>query len=70
MKRFLLWAVDFIEMKLSPFNLRIEKNNSIEKRKIRIMIWSRIILKLITWLIALFLIERFAALMRHIFFRD
>lgn len=68
MKRFLLRAVDFIEMKLSPFNLRIEKNNSIEKRKIRIMIWSRIILRLITWLIALFLIERFAVLMKNIFF--
>jgi hypothetical protein len=68
MKRFLLRAVDFIEMKLSPFNLRIEKSNSIEKRKIRIMIWSRIILRLITWLIALFLIERFAVLMKNIFF--
>lgn len=68
MKRFLLRAVDFIEMKLSPFNLRIEKNNSIEKHKIRIMIWSRIILRIITWLIALFLIERFAVLMKNIFF--
>lgn len=39
------------------------------KRTIRIMIWTRIIMKIMMWLIALFLIVNFAAMMKQLFMR-
>jgi hypothetical protein len=68
MRKLLSVAINFIEMLRIPpvhSDLSVKK---LSNRSIKIMIWSRIVLRLMMWLVALYLIAKFALFTHNLFF--
>lgn len=68
MKRIFGLAINFIKVLFLPREHLVITEKELSNCSIKIMIWSRIILKFLIWLIALLLITRFAMLMGSVFF--
>ena len=68
MKRIFGLAINFIEILFVPEVHSVISKKKLSNRSIKIMIWSRIIIKFLIWFVALFFIARFAMLMRSAFF--
>ena len=68
MKRIFGLAINFIEVLFLPQVHSVITEKTLSNRSIKIMIWSRIVLKLMMWFVSLFFIARFAMLMRSAFF--
>lgn len=68
MKRIFGLAINFIEVLFLPQVHSVITKKRLSNRSIKIMIWSRIILKFLIWFIALFFITKFAMLVRSVFF--
>ena len=68
MKKLLSVAINFMEMFRTPplhSDLSAIKPSN---RSIKIMIWSRIVLRLMMWLVAIYLIAKFTLIAKSIFF--
>lgn len=68
MKRIFGLAINFIEILFVPEVHSVINKKKLSNRSIKIMIWSRIIIKFLIWFVALFFIARFAMYMRSAFF--
>ena len=68
MKRIFGLAINFMEVLFLPQVHSMITKKRLSNRSVKIVIWSRIILKFLIWFIALFFITRFAMLMRSVFF--
>jgi len=68
MKRIFGLAINFIEILFVPEVHSVISKKKLSNRSIKIMIWSRIVIKFLIWFVALFFIARFAMLMRSVFF--
>lgn len=68
MKRIFGLPIDFIEVLFLPQVHSAITEKKLSNRTLKIMIWSRIILRFMMWLVALFFITRFAILMHSVFF--
>ncbi len=68
MKRIFGLVINFIEVLFLPEVHSVISEKKLSNRSIKIMVWSRIVLKFLVWIVALFFITRFAMLMRSVFF--
>jgi hypothetical protein len=68
MKRIFFLAMNYAQILFLPEIQRVIIEKKLTNRAIKVMIWSRIVLKLLMWFVALFFIARFAMLMRSVFF--
>ena len=59
----------YCDHKNSQVIISENKDIFLSKRKIKVVIWTKLIVKILLWLFALFLIANFAALIKQLFVR-
>lgn len=62
-------VLKYCDHKNSQVIISENKDIFLSKRKIKVVIWIKLIVKILLWLFALFLIANFAALIKQLFVR-
>ncbi len=62
-------VLKYCDHKNSQVIISENKDIFLSKRKIKVVIWTKLIVKILLWLFALFLIANFAALIKQLFVR-